>query len=240
MSIRPHSFRSVPPTETRPTRRPRRRWLWGVALLAGVILVGMGPTAVSRPLVQLGLPLVLIAGLLHWRIRRWRQRTDAGETGPYWVRIAQRMWRPQGSGFYALVATVTFLGLQGETLLNRGHDLLATWHAAPYADGGAFVEFLSGQLWGGVFEVLVAVSIETVLNVVWAGLWPLFWVLRYDILTAVGAMVLIYAVYRGVRARIPALDAVMQRIEASEETEARTTSEKIPEAQRHTPSTGRH
>jgi hypothetical protein len=84
------------------------------------------------------------------------------------------------------------------------------------------------------------VSIETVLNVVWAGLWPLFWVLRYDILTAVGAMVLIYAVYRGVRARIPALDAVMQRIEASEETEARTTSEKIPEAQRHTPSTGRH
>lgn len=150
------------------------------------------------------------------------------------------MWRPQGSGFYALVAAATFLGLQGETLLNRGHDLWATWHAAPYADGGAFVEFLSGQLWGGVFEVLVAVSIETVLNVVWAGLWPLFWGLRYDVLTAVGAMVLTYAVYRGMRARIPALDAVMQRIEAPEETEARTTSEEMPEAQRHAPSTGRH
>jgi len=215
VSIRPLAPQSAP--ETPPARRRRRRWLWGVAVLAGVLLVGMGPTAVSRPLVQLGLPLALIVGLLHWRIRRWRQRAEAGRKGPYWFRVAQTMWRPQGSGFYALVAAVTFLGLQGETLLDRGHDLWTTWHAAPYADGGAFVEFLSGQLWGGVFEVIVAVSVETVLNVVWAGLWPLSWVQQYDLLTAVGAMVLAYAVYRGARSRLPVLDAVMQRVEAQAE-----------------------
>jgi hypothetical protein len=71
--------------------------------------------------------------------------------------------------------------------------------------------------------------------------------LRYDILTAAGAMILAYAVYRGARARLPVLDAVMQHVEGPAEAEpgpeapeAGTGPEKMPEARRHDPSTERH
>jgi hypothetical protein len=181
---------------------------------AGLVLLAIaGPGGISRPLVQLGLPLLLIAGLIYWRVRRWRRRSEQGPSGPYWVKVAKKMWRPRGSGFYALIAVVTFVSLQGQLLLDRSRELWATWRAAPYADGGAFVDFLSSQLWSGFIEVLVAVSVETILNVVWAGLWPLFWLQRYGVVVAVGVVLLTYAGYRIARRRSPGFNAVMQQVD---------------------------
>jgi hypothetical protein len=205
----------------------------------GIFLLAVaGPDGVSRPLVQLGLPLLLIAGLIYWRVRRWRRRAEKGHSGPYWINVAKKMWRPRGSGFYALVAGVTFLGLQGELLLDRGRELWGTWRGAPYTDGGAFVDFLSGQLWSGFIEVLVAVSVETVLNVVWAGLWPLFWLLRYDLAVTVGAVLLTYAAYRIARRRSPGFNAVMQQADVDNETDRSRDSSIEPEWE-HNPSSMR-
>jgi len=189
----------------------------GVGLLAVA-----GPEELSRPLIQLGLPLLLIAGIVYWRVQRWRRRSEHGHSGPYWVNMATKMWRPQGSGFYALIAAVTFVGFQGEMLLDRGRALWATWRAAPYTDGGAFVDFLSSQLWSGFAEVLVAVSVETILNVVWAGLWPLSWLQHYGIVVAAGAVLLTYAGYRVARRRFPAFDAFMQQVDVSDEDDQAT------------------
>lgn len=187
---------------------------------AGLVLLAIaGPEDISRPLVQLGLPLLLIAGLIYWRVRRWRRRSEQGSSGPYWVNVAKKMWRPRGSGFYALIAAVTFVGLQGEMLLDRSQEVWGTWRDAPYTEGGAFVDFLSGQLWGGVVEVVVAVSIQTILNVVWAGLWPLSWLQRYGFLVAAGAILVTYAIYRGARRRFPQFDTIMRHVDVSTKTD---------------------
>lgn len=200
-----------------------------------LLLVWMGPDDMSRPLLQLGLPLLLIAGLVSWRVWRWRRRSEQGRSAPYWVTVAKKMWRPRGSGFYALVAAVTFLGLQARMLLDRGREMWGTWRDAPFTDSGAFVDFLSGQLWNGVGEVVVAASLETILNVVWAGLWPLFWLLRYDLAVAVGTILLTYAVYRGARRHFPGFDAVIGHVEAPEETD-RAPEETQVEPERGEPS----
>lgn len=94
-----------------------------------------------------------------------------------------------------------------------------TWQEIPFTDRGAFVDFLSGQLWNGIFEVAMAASVETILNVVWAGLWPLFWLLRYDLAVALGTILLTYAIYRGARRRFPGFDAVMGHVDVPEETD---------------------
>jgi len=186
----------------------------GVGLLAFT-----GPEGLSRPLVQLGLPLLLIAGIIYWRVQRWRSASKDGPSSPYWATMATRMWRPQGSGFYALIAAVTFVGFQGEMLLDRTRALWATWQTAPYTDGGAFVDFLSSQLWSGLTEMLVSVSAETILNVVMAGLWPLSWLQHYGIVVAAGALMLTYAAYRFARRRFSGFNAFMQQVDVSGEAD---------------------
>lgn len=192
---------------------------WGLVVGGIVLLAVVGPEWFSRPLVQLVLPLLLIAGLITWRLRRWRRRSEEGRYSPYWVNVAKKTWRPRGSGFYALVAMATFVGLQGALLFNRSREVWGTWRDAPYADGGAFIDFLSGQLWGGVIEVVAAVSVKTVLNVVWAGLWPIFWLQNYGVAVAAGAILGVYALYRGARYRFPQFDAIMRQVDVSNEAD---------------------
>lgn len=206
-----------PPSASQP-RSPSRVW-WAAVGLSVLLFVSGGPDDVSHPLLQLGLPLLLIVGLVSWRVWRWRQCSGQGRSALYWLDVAKKMWRPRGSGFYALVAGVTFLGLQARMLLARSREMWETWREVPFTDGGAFVDFLSGQLWNGIFEVSMAASLETILNVVWAGLWPLFWLQRYDLAVALGTILLIYAVYRGARRRFPGFDAVMHHVDVTKETD---------------------
>lgn len=222
MSI-PPSFGPSPSISPAPQPRSRARVWWAAAGLGLLLFVWVGPDDGSHPFLRLGLPLLLIAGLVFWRVWRWHRRSEQGGSAPYWLNVAKKMWRPRGSGFYALVAAVMFLGLQGRMLLHRGREMWGTWRNAPFTDRGAFVDFLSGQLWNGVVDVIVAASIETILNVVWAGLWPLFWLLRYDLAVALGTILLTYAVYRGARRRFPGFDAVMRRVDVP--TEADSTPE---------------
>lgn len=213
-----HTSHSPSPPARSSNSFPARVWAWagwGLGAVGVFLLAGAGPDGLSRPLLQIGLPLLLIAGLISWRVRGWRRRSERGRSGPYWVKVATKMWRPHGSGFYALVAAVTFVGLQGEMLLGWGQEIWGTWRDAPYTDGSAFVDFLSGQLWSGVVEVVVAAGVETILNAVWAGIWPVFWIQRHGLLVAAGAVLVTYAIYRGARACFPQFDAVMRQVDVS-------------------------
>lgn len=228
---------SSPDRSSRPS--PSRSWArvwWWVGAVGVFLLAVAGPDGVSRPLIQLGLPLLLIAGLIYWRVRRWRRRAENGTSGPFWVNMAKKMWRPRGSSFYALIATVTFVGLQGEMLLGRTQEVWGTWKNAPYTEGGAFVDFLSGQLWSGFIEVLVAVSVETILNVVWAGLWPLSWLQRYGVVVAAGVVLLTYAAYRIARRRSLGFNAVMQQVDVDNGTDRSRTSSTDEPNREHNPS----
>lgn len=216
------SAQNVPssPSPAEP-KRPSRvrawgqwRWMMGVGI-ALLLLSVLGEGWMADVAGRLLLPLLVLATLVQWRIRQMREGTGESKRS-VWIRIALKMWRPKGSGFYALIAALTFLNLQVSLLAERTGAMWGTWRDAPYFRA-EFFNFLGGQLWGLVQELVIRVSIGTVLNAVWAGLWPLTWVDRFGLVASGALAVLAYVTYRGARRMLPAFDAVMQTVDQEDE-----------------------
>lgn len=228
----PSSLPTSNPTSSRSGSLRRSRWWLGGGVALGVGLYAVGGEWGAQIAGRLLLPILLLGAVVQWRVRRHLESSGPGASSP-WVRTAKGMWRPNGSGFYALIATLTFVHLQANAFTQHAREAWETWQGAPAIQEAEFFFFLGDALWGVVAEVLIPVGLETILNTIWAGLWPMKWIGRFGLLEAAGLIAGAYATYRLARYSFPGFDALMHRVDRTEtdsgaEADNRVESDNTP------------
>lgn len=183
-------------------------------------LLGYGDV-VTDVFAKLVLPLMLLHSVVQHVSRR--------EIGAGWLRGAiQRQWAKRGGGFYGLVALLTFGHLEARTLWGEAQGAWQTWQGAPpLAEHHAFMDFASEQLWGAAIGSLLRVSVESILNAVWAGLWPVRWVMQFGVWEAAVLAGVAYATYAAARRFVPAFRRVSDDAQAEA---AQAEAAQAPEA----------
>jgi len=203
-----------------------RRSRWGLGA-GGILLVGLyaaGGEWGAQIAGQLLLPILLLGAVVQWRIRKHLQSPGSGLSSP-WIRIAKGMWRPHGSGFYALIATFTFVHLQMDAFAQHAREAWGVWQGAPSVQTAEFFHFVGDTLWGMVVEFIIPVGVDTILNTIWAGLWPVKWIGRFGLVEAAGLIAGAYATYRLARYAFPAFDALMRRVNHSDAVDSAKTGD---------------
>ncbi len=95
-----------------------------------------------------------------------RPREFPGEAGGLLKRSFRTMWMARGGGFYACGFVVTFVILELRTIADE------------IGAASGFVDFVSEQF----LEFLLRVSVQSIVNTVYAALWPLLALAEFEYL----------------------------------------------------------
>lgn len=151
-------------------------------------LLGYG-AAVATWVAKIVVPALILGWI--WKAALQRRPSSAS----HWLR--DRL-TSHGTGFYGLVASATFAVKQSLTLIEDIPEGWTTMRAMlmPLPDVATLLDITSSQLWQAAVQGFIRFSAETILNGVWAMMWPLSWTMNlgyaYAGLLAVG----LFGIYR--------------------------------------------
>jgi hypothetical protein len=158
--------------------------LGGVLVMLGALLVAGGPW-LAYYTVHLWLPMWLLACAVFGGARLadrpgWMRR---------WLRVARGQFVEYGGGFYGAVALIAFAWLEWERL-------------------AGFIEFLASSPGvQGIVRQLIDFSIDSVLNGLWAFIWPAFFHKAFemhDFWAALGLSAGVFGAAQALMRRLPA------------------------------------